>query len=75
VKLYVIYTNGAEVIDCKLTKPEACAVARREGPGAYVDRLTIEEPKDALRRLLGNQGGYAQEQITVYVCKRGSTSK
>lgn len=73
MKLYVIYNAGVEVIDCKLTKPEAVMIARREGPGAYVDRLTIDNPKDALRRLIGNQGGYAQEQVTVYTCKRGNT--
>ena len=75
MKLYVIYTEAAVVIDCKETQDEAIKVARTEGPGAYVDRLTINDPKYALRRILGNQGGYADEQVTVYICKRGSVSK
>jgi hypothetical protein len=75
VKLYIIYTEATVVIDCKEKQAEAIVIARREGPGAYVDRLTINDPKNALRRILGNQGGYADEQETVYICKRGSISK
>lgn len=68
MKFYIAYSAGSNVLGCELTKAKAVKLCRTDGTeGARVERLTLScTPREAIKRLLGDEGGYADEQTTVY---------
>jgi hypothetical protein len=70
VKFYVISATDGETLGCEFSIAEAKRFAERTlhpHEGYTVERIIIEgSPREALRRILGAIGGYADESHEVY---------
>lgn len=72
MKFYVVIADNAEPIACEFSKAKAIKAAKAEGSaGTRVDAISLcVTPREAIRRLLGNVGGYSKEVETVYEIPR-----
>jgi hypothetical protein len=69
MKFFVVSTEDRGVIDCTTGIRAAHKSGRGTSPdGDYtVDEITVTlPPTEAIRRLLGNLGGYASDTARVY---------
>jgi len=75
MKFFVVSDSVGAVVDCTLSIRAAHRAGRQYEPtGVYtVDRITIgtSTPTETIRRLLGNLGGYADDNTRVYPPETG----
>jgi hypothetical protein len=64
MKFYTIETESGETIGCELTKKAAIAYAAERGYSKeeiQIECVDVTVNAEAVRRLLGNVGGYAND--------------
>lgn len=72
MKFYVVIGADGPPIGCEFNKAKAVKIAKANGEaGTRVDTFELcVTPREALRRLLGEQGGYATDIKTVFEIPR-----
>lgn len=67
MKLYMVRGEDAETLGAEFSKARAIALLRGYGCAGTVEQITITlPPREVIRRLVGQLGGYATELKTVY---------
>jgi hypothetical protein len=67
VKIYVVQDGAGSTLGAEFSLEAAKRLGREDKGRAFsVTRITIDNTRDAVRRLLGNMGGFATESEIVY---------
>lgn len=67
MKFYIIENASGEVVGCQTSFKAAMAQGRSAIDGDFsVDAVDVPVTSEAIRRLLGNVGGYAHSMRRVY---------
>lgn len=69
--IFYVITGNEGVIGCTFAKGTAVKAAKAEGhEGTYVMKVELScSPREAIRRLLGESGGYSKNTEVVYEVK------
>jgi hypothetical protein len=67
MKFYVLKDDDLGVVGCVKTLSEAKQIARLDSHIKEIEMIDLDVNADTVRRLLGNEGGYAKDIKITYV--------